>query len=157
MTPTRPRDLLLAAVVTGLLVNVAVALAYGSLPDLPLLAGSTLGLLGVGLAVAGSALRRRIRGEGVPVNPLVAARAVVVAQATALGGAVVAGAWSGVLVYALPRAGVLTAAAGDAAAAAVGLVCALVLVGGGLFLEHCLRTPEDRDARDPGDRGREAG
>lgn len=145
MTPTRPRDLLAVAVVTALLANLAVRLGYGSLPALPLLAGATLGVLGAAEALAGNALRARIhRRPGTrPVQPLVAARAVLVAKASAVAGAVMAGVWAGLLVHVVPRAGEVTAAAGDALAGAVGLVCALGLTAGALWLEHCCRTPDD--------------
>lgn len=153
MTATRPRDLLLAGVVAALLTNVLVALTYGTLPDLPLAAGTTLGVVGVGEIVAGSVLRRRIRGGpgGPRVDPLLAADALVVAKASAVGGALVAGAWAGVLAYTLPRAGALSAAAGDSAAAGVGLACALLLGGSGLWLQRCLRAPDspDPDRSDP--------
>lgn len=153
MTATRPRDLLVAALVTAVVVNLAVRLAYGSLPAIPAFAGATLGVLGVAEAIAGSALRARIerRPGTTPVPPLVAARAVLVAQASALGGAIVAGAWAGLALHVLPRAADIVAAEGDSAGAVIGLVCALVLVGGALWLEHCCRTPEDR--RTPDDQG----
>jgi hypothetical protein len=152
MTPTRPRDLLAAGLVAAVLVNLLVRLAYGSLPAIPLLAGATLGVLGAAEALAGNALRARIRRRpGTrPVQPLVAARAVVVAKASSLAGAIMAGAWAGLLAHVLPRAFEVTAAAGDTAAAAVGLVCALGLVAGALWLERCCRTPDD-DGADPGD------
>ena len=53
------------------------------------------------------------------------------------------------MVYTAPQSGSVSAAASDTAAAAVGLVCALVLVGGALWLEHCCRTPDDPDGPDP--------
>jgi hypothetical protein len=62
-----------------------------------------------------------------------------------VGGALVGGLWAGLLVYVLPRASTVTAAASDTVAAVVGLVCALVLVGGALWLERCCRTPDDPD------------
>ena len=147
MTATRPRDLAVAALVAGVVVHLLVRLAYGSLPAIPALAGATLGVLGVAEAIAGSALRARIeRRPGTePVQPLVAARAVLVAQASALGGSIMAGAWAGLLLYVLPRSGELVAAAADTAGAAVGLACALLLVGGALWLERCCRTPDDPD------------
>ena len=154
MTATRPRDLAVAALVAGVVVHLLVRLAYGSLPAIPALAGATLGVLGVAEAIAGSALRARIeRRPGTePVQPLVAARAVLVAQASALGGAIMAGAWAGLLLYVLPRSGELVAAAGDTAGATVGLVCALLLVGGALWLERCCRTPDDPDREPNGNR-----
>jgi hypothetical protein len=126
-------------------VNLAVRLGYGSLPPIPVLAGATLGVLGLAEAVAGGALRARIRRRpGTrPVHPLVAARAVLVAKASSLAGAVMAGAWTGLLVYALPRSAAVSAAAGDSRAGGVGLACALGLVAGALWLERCCRTPDD--------------
>ncbi len=145
MTATRVRDLFAACLVTAVVVAVLVRFAYGSLPELPVLGGATLGVLGIAEALAGRALRARIHREpGTrPVQPLVAARAVLVAKASALAGAIMAGAWAGLLVHVLPRAADVSAAAGDSAAAGVGLVCALLLVGGGLWLERCCRTPDD--------------
>ncbi|MDN5932904.1 MAG: DUF3180 domain-containing protein, partial [Pseudonocardia sp.] len=87
MTATRPRDLLVAALVAAVLANLLVRLSYGSLPAIPALAGVTLGVLGVAEAIAGRSLRARIerRPGTTPVPPLVAARAVLVANASALG------------------------------------------------------------------------
>lgn len=146
MTATRPRDLLVAALVAAIVVNLLVRLSYASLPAIPALAGVTLGVLGVAEAIAGSTLRARIerRPGTTPVPPLVAARAVLVAKASALGGAIVAGAWAGLALHVLPRAADVVAAAGDSVGAVVGLVCALGLVGGALWLERCCRTPDDR-------------
>lgn len=150
MTPTRVRDLLLNGVLTAIVVYLLVRLSYGLLPPLPLLAGITLLILGIAEAVFGSSLRARIaRRPGTrPVQPLVAARAVVVAKASAVGGAIVAGVWVGVLAYVLPLGGELAAAGGDTASAVVGLISALALVGGALWLERCCRTPRDDDSSD---------
>lgn len=150
MTATRPRDLATAAVIAAVLVHLLVRLAYGSLPAVPALAGSTLGVLGIAEVIAGNALRARIerRPGTVPVQPLVAARALIVAKASALAGAIMVGAWAGLLAYVLPRSGEIAAAADDTLGAVVGLGCALLLVGGGLWLERCCRTPDDPD-QDP--------
>lgn len=149
MTPTRPRDLFGVALVAALLTNLLVRLVYGSMPQIPLLAGATLGVLGIAEAIAGNMLRARIhRRPGTrPVQPLVAARAVLVAKASALAGAIMTGVWAGLLMHALPRAGEITAAGSDSLAGGVGMLCALGLVAGALWLEHCCRTPDD-DAGD---------
>jgi len=151
MTLTRPRDLLVIALVVAVLANLVVRLSYESLPGFPLLAGATLGVLGVAELVGGNLLRARIqRKPGTrPVEPLVAARAVLLAKASSVGGSVVAGAWAGLLVYVLPRASTVSAASSDTASGLVGLVCALVLVGGALWLEYCCRAPEDGEPRAP--------
>lgn len=147
MTATRPRDLVVAFVAAAVVGNLLVRLSYGSLPGFPAPAGVTLAVLGVAEAVVGWVLKGRIdrRPGSRPVEPLVAARAVLVAKASALGGALVAGLWTGLLVYAAPRASAVTAAASDTLAAGIGLVCALLLVGGALWLEHCCRAPSDHD------------
>jgi Protein of unknown function (DUF3180) len=162
VTATRSRDLLVAALVTAVVVHLLVRLTYGSLPAFPLLAGITLGVLGLAEALAGNVLRARIsrRPGARPVQPLVAARAVLVAKASSLGGAIMAGVWAGLLAYVLPRSAQIAAASGDAAAAGVGLLCAAVLVAGALWLERCLRTPDDpgegRDGDRPDERGHAA-
>ncbi len=150
MTLTRPRDLLAIALVVAVVINLVVRLTYDALPGFPLFGGVTLGVLGVAEAIGGRALRARIRREPgtTPVQPLVAARAVLLAKASSVAGAVIAGAWTGLLVYTAPESGAIAAAVSDTAAAAVGLVCALVLVGGALWLERCLRAPDDTERQD---------
>ncbi len=145
MTATRPRDLFAAALVAALLANLVVRLGYGSMPGFPLLSGATFGVLGIAEALAGNALRARIerRPGARPVQPLVAARAVLLAKASSVSGAIMAGAWTGLLLYVLPRAAEVTAAADDSLAGGVGLICALGLVAGALWLERCCRTPDD--------------
>lgn len=151
-TATRPRDLLVAGLVAAVLANILVRLAYGSMPAIPALAGATLGVLGAAEALAGRGLRARIerRPDTIPVPPLVAARAVLVAKASALAGAIVAGLWAGLMAHVLPRSGEIEAAAGDSVGAGIGFVCALGLVAGALRLEWCCRTPDDpTDDRNP--------
>ncbi|AEA28224.1 DUF3180 domain-containing protein [Pseudonocardia benzenivorans] len=145
MTPTRPRDLVIAGLVAAVVAHLLVRFTYSALPTFPLTAGITLAVLGIVEVVAGNLLRARIehRPGTRPVEALAAARAVIVAKASSLGGAVVAGLWAGLLVYVLPMVGDVVAAGSDARAAGVGLVSALVLVAGGLWLERCCRTPDD--------------
>jgi uncharacterized protein DUF3180 len=159
VTPIRPRDLVVTTLVVAVVVHLLVRLTYGSLPAFPLSAGLPLAVLGLAEAIGGSALRSRIRDRSGarPVPPLVAARAVLVARASALAGAVMTGVWAGLLAYVAPRSGDVAAAAGDTTAAALGVVGALVLVGGGLWLQHCCRTPDDPDGpEDADDRRRRA-
>jgi len=159
VTPIRPRDLVVTALVVAVVVHLLVRLSYGSLPAFPLSAGLPLAVLGLAEAIGGSALRSRIRDRSGarPVQPLVAARAVLVARASALAGAVMTGVWAGLLAYVAPRSGDVAAAAGDTTAAALCVVGALVLVGGGLWLQHCCRTPDDPEGpEDADDRRRRA-
>lgn len=152
VTPTRYRDLAGIVVVVALLGNILVQLTSSLLPPLPVAAGVTAGVLGIAELGGGFVLRRRIerRGGALPVPALVAARAVLLAKASSIGGAVIAGLWIGVLLDTVPRAPVVVAAFSDSVAAGIGLASALLLVGGALWLEYCCRAPDDPDHTDGG-------
>lgn len=156
MARTRVRDLLAAGLLAVLVGNLLTRLLYSSIPSLPVAAGVTLGVLGLAELAGGFALRARIerRRGAPPVDALLAARAVVLAKASAVGGSVVAGLWVGVLAYTLPQAGAVIAAAADSVTAGIGLGCALLLVGAALWLESCCRTPDDPDPDAGSDRPR---
>ena len=77
------------------------------------------------------------------------ARVAVLAQASAWVGAVFAGIWAGVLLYVVPQLGRLEQAAGDTAAGAFGLVCAVGLVAAALWLESVCRVPPGGDDDGP--------
>ena len=153
-TRTSPSLLLVVAVAAGLLVNLLLGRFYGSLPPLPVPAGASF--LVLGLVEAGMAwmLHRRIRRRrgARPVDALAAARAVALAKASALAGALVGGAWCGVLAHVLPRRALVAAAASDTVAAVVGIVGSAALVAAALALEWCCRTPDDDDAPPDPDR-----
>ncbi len=146
---TRARDLLAVAVVAFVAGYLLVRLSYQRLPPLPRYAGVLAALLGIGEAVAGHGLRSRIRASGrggattaKPVEPLTAARAVMAAKATSLAGAALVGLWAGLLLYVVPSWSVLAAAREDAITGIIGLVGAVIMTGGALFLEHCCRAPD---------------
>lgn len=149
-TSTSPSVLLVAAVAAGLLTNLVVLASYDSMPPLPVLAGAVIGALGVAEIVLAGVLRARIRRRpGTrPVDALGTAQAVALAKASSLGGSVIGGAWAGLLAFLLPRHRELAAAAADTPSAVVGVVGAAVLVGAGLWLEYCLRTPDGPDGAD---------
>lgn len=143
---TRWRDLAVVAVVAAGIGYLLLRWNYQRLPPMPRLAGLPAVLIGIGEAIFGWGLRNRIRGRGTrPVDPLAAARAVAAAKATALAAAAFGGLWIGVIGYLLPLAGEVTAAADDRTAALIGLICAVLMLAGGLFLERCCRTPDDPD------------
>jgi uncharacterized protein DUF3180 len=143
---TRIRDLLLALVLSGLAVHLLLRLYYSDLPPLPAPAGVSLVLLAAGEAAFGYSLRTRIRERPRTVQPATAVRAVALAKASSLLGALMAGGWLGVLAYVLPLRDKFSTAGSDAVSALVGALCALALVGAGLWLEFCCRTPDDRDS-----------
>jgi hypothetical protein len=154
---TRWRDLTMVALAAGLIGYLLLQWNYHRLPPLPRLAGIPAVLIGFGEAGYGWGLRNRINQRGRtsgtgqlvrPVEPLAAARAVLIAKATALGAAALGGLWLGVLIYVLPLAGEVSAAAGDRTSAVIGVASALVMLAGGLFLERCCRTPDPPDPPD---------
>ncbi|MFJ6670151.1 DUF3180 domain-containing protein [Actinosynnema sp. NPDC091369] len=142
---TKPRDLLAAGLVAGLLAHLLTRLAYDTLPPLPTFAGFTLLVIAIVNGWLAFSLRARIlRKPGArPVEPLTAARAVAFAKASSLLGAIMLGAWAGVLVYVLPARGEFEAADHDTVSGVVGAVCAAVLIAAALWLERCCKTPDD--------------
>jgi hypothetical protein len=150
MTFTRARDLVTVAVIAGVLVNLLLRVSYGDVPTLPRLAGTTLLFFAIAEVVLGNTLRARIqqRRGSRPVQALTAAKAVVLAKASSLAGAITGGAWAGVLSYVLPLRSQLASAASDTATAVIGVICAAALVAAALWLEHCCRTPDGPDDPD---------
>jgi hypothetical protein len=139
---TRPRDLAIAGVLAGVALYLVMQSAYGSMPPLPTLAGVTLVVIAVIDVVLAFSLRSKIR-SGKLIQPLSAARAVALAKASSMLGAIMLGAWLGVLVYVLPKRSELVAAANDTSSSVIGALCAAALIAAGLWLEHCCRTPDD--------------
>ncbi|MDQ5856152.1 MAG: DUF3180 domain-containing protein, partial [Actinomycetota bacterium] len=76
-------------------------------------------------------------------------KALVLAKASSLAGAITGGAWLGVLGYVLPLRSQLQSAASDTVTASIGVVCAGALVAAGLWLEYCCRTPDDPEDAEP--------
>lgn len=149
MGPTRVRWLVVlfaaVAVVTAVLLNGL----YSSLPPLPWSAVPTLLLIAVAELYLGLNFRARIqRKPGTrPVEPLVVARIVALAKATAWAGSGFAGVFAG---FALFAGGLLdkTAPRQDAIVAGGTLIAAIVLVGVALFCEFSCRVPPGSDDED---------
>ncbi|HTI19759.1 MAG TPA: DUF3180 domain-containing protein [Kutzneria sp.] len=141
---TRFRDLVAVALVAGLLTAIVLRLVYAELPTLPRLAGVTFGVLAIVEAILAWQLRNRIAGKpgARPVQPLTAARAVALAKASSLVGALMSGVWIGVLLTVLPLAVLSSAAADDRTTSLVGLLGSAALVAAALWLEHCCKTPD---------------
>ncbi|MGH3870538.1 MAG: DUF3180 domain-containing protein [Pseudonocardiaceae bacterium] len=151
MTPTRVRDLVGAGAVAAVLLNLLLRLSYGDLPALPTLAGTTLLAFAVAEVMLGTTLRARIRQRPRtrPVQALTAAKAVLLAKASSLAGAITGGAWLGVLSYVLPLRTQLPSAASDTVTASIGAFCAATMVAAGLWLEYCCRTPSGPQDPEP--------
>jgi hypothetical protein len=151
LAPTRLRDLAGYAIGVTLLVWLALRQWYGELPRLGWFVPLSLALLALAEVIAAGQLRARIRQRpgAPPVQPLVAARSLALAKASAAVGAVMTGVWAGLLVYVVPRLDFLAAAGGDVRTGVVGVAAALLLVGAALWLEYCCRTPTPPDSDTP--------
>jgi hypothetical protein len=141
---TKIRDLVGVALVAGLLTAILLKLVYADLPTLPRLTGVTFGVLAIVEAILAWQLRNRIaRKDGArPVQPLTAARAVALAKASSLVGALMVGVWVGVLVTVFPIMASSAAAGEDRTTALVGLVGSAALVAAALWLENSCKTPD---------------
>lgn len=153
---TRWRDLAIVAVVAAVAVKLLLVWNYQRIPALPAAAGVPAVLIGLGEFAFAIGLRRRIAERAAeriggtldpsaprrrPLEPLMVARVLPVAKATALAGAAVFGLFAGILVHVVPSVALVTAAGQDRTAAVIGVLCALVMTAGGLFLERSCRTP----------------
>ncbi|HEY7103585.1 MAG TPA: DUF3180 domain-containing protein [Mycobacteriales bacterium] len=154
--PTRIRDLVAYAAAVTLITWLAMRQWYGDLPRLRWFVPLSLVLLAIAEVLAANQLRDRIRRRpgALPVQPLVAARMLALAKASAVVGAVMVGIWAGLLVYVVPRLGELNAAGSDTVVGAIGVVAAVALTAAALWLEYCCRTPAppdgEREARPDG-------
>lgn len=142
---TRARDLIAIAVIVGVVVYLALQSYYGDLPPLPIFAGIMLLVLGIVELLLGFSLRARVRDNTRVVQPLTYARAVALAKASSILGAIMFGAWLAAIVYLLPARGQLAAASADLPSAITGVVCSAGLTAAALWLEYCCRTPRDPD------------
>lgn len=142
--PTRLRDLVLAAAITAVLAYVVVRAYYGDIPALPWTPSVALAGLAVFQGGAARSTRQRIaRRPGTkPVEPLVVARLVALAKASAVVGAVLVGFWAGAFAYTFGARDRLAAAGRDAVVAGVGVAACALLVVAALWLENSCRTPE---------------
>lgn len=141
---TRLRELLVAGIIGFVLVLLLFEVAYSSMPSLPLLGGATLLVLaGIEVALA-FVVRSRIH-SGHVVTGVGIARTVALAKASSMLGSIMLGGWLAGVVFLGPEAATVEAAADDLPATIVGAVCAAVLIGAALWLEHCCRTPDSRN------------
>lgn len=147
MKPTRIRDLIVVAVVAFIAINLLIEFDYGSLPGMPTYAGLVLLVLALVDGVLAYVLRprsERRRGPS-PISATNAVRVVALAKASSLLGAIMFGAWCGLLGYVAPRGGRSPSVDSDIAAGIVGAACAVLLVVAALWLERHLQVPPDRD------------
>jgi hypothetical protein len=154
MTPTRIRNLVLAALICAVLAWLVLRLVYVTLPPLPWTAVPALGVLALAEAISGRNVRARLRGQGTRIPPITVARMAALAKASSLTAALVGGLAAGFLIYVL---GALDKPAyrSDALVAGVTLLSALALAVAALYLEYGCRVPTRRD--EDGDDGGQPG
>ncbi|MGH3563042.1 MAG: DUF3180 domain-containing protein [Mycobacterium sp.] len=148
MGPTRKRDLTAAVAGTALVSYLAVELSYRWFPPITVWTGLSLLAIAIAEAGWGRYVRSKIDdgeiGSGPGwLHPLVVARSVLIAKASAWMGALVLGFWVGVLGYLLPRRSTLHVASEDAGGAVVAAASALALLIAALWLQHCCKSPQD--------------
>lgn len=122
------------------------ATAYGQLPSIPPAAGLPVLVLALAEIVAGVVVRRRVAEGRIGIDagrlhPVTVARLLVLAQASAITAAGLSGLWAGLLIELARTAGRVQAAADDLPGSVSALVCALVLVGAGVWLERGCQSP----------------
>ncbi|WP_433127645.1 DUF3180 domain-containing protein [Micromonospora sp. CA-240977] len=146
MGPTRISTLVVAALAAAAVAWLLISsLYYSGVPRLPWLPVVTLAGLAVLEGYAAINTRGRIeRKPGRdPVDPLLVARLVVLAKASALAAAIFAGFYAGLTGWLFMET--TRAALDDRPAAGGGLLASLALVGAALWLERSCRVPERPD------------
>ncbi|NGO77484.1 DUF3180 domain-containing protein [Streptomyces sp. YC504] len=142
---------LVAGVLSWALAKLLVARdSLGTLPSVPLAAPIVLAVIAAALLATAISLRSRLRAQRdrVPgakgVEPLMAARAVVFGQASALVSALVSGVYGGLGIFLLSHLDV-PARRDQAVYAAFAVAAGIAVIAAALFLERVLRLPEDDD------------
>ncbi|MGW3624404.1 DUF3180 domain-containing protein [Streptomyces sp. NPDC000880] len=124
--------------------------AFGTLPSVPLAAPIVLAVIAVILTATALSLRARLRAQrerrpgAKGVEPLMAARAVVFGQASALVAALVSGMYGGTGVYLLSSLDI-PARRDQAIYAALSVVAGIGVIAAAFFLERVCKLPEDDD------------
>ncbi|MCX5391485.1 DUF3180 domain-containing protein [Streptomyces sp. NPDC006482] len=122
--------------------------SVGTLPSVPLAAPIVLSVIAVVLTATALSIRSRLKAQrerrpgAKGVEPLMAARAVVFGQASALVAALVAGMYGGTGVYLLGSLDV-PARRDQALYAALAVVAGIGVIAAALFLERVCKLPED--------------
>ncbi|MFF9041064.1 DUF3180 domain-containing protein [Streptomyces sp. NPDC014892] len=152
MKELRIRTLAAVFVVAGVLSWAGARLwnSVDTLPSVPLAAPIVLALIAVVLTATALSLRSRLkaqrerRPEAKGVDPLMAARAVVFGQASALVAALVAGMYGGVGVFLLESLEV-PARRDQAIYAGFSVLAGIGVIVAAFFLERVCKLPEDDD------------
>jgi hypothetical protein len=155
LRPTNPSTLVVAGLATAAVSWLAISRLYGDFPSIPWLPGLTLLALAALELAAGVNTKNRIdRRPGTePVDPLLVARYLVLAKASALAAALFTGLYAGITVWLFTEQGRLAQAQEDLIPALVGTIGGATLVFGALFLERACRVPPPPPSSDPAQPG----
>ncbi|WP_330338594.1 DUF3180 domain-containing protein [Streptomyces sp. NBC_00557] len=129
--------------------------SIGTLPSVPLAAPIVLALIAVVLLSTALSLRARLKAQrerrpgAKGVDPLMAARAVVFGQASALVAALVAGMYGGTGVFLLELLDIPTRR-DQAIYAGFSVLAGIGVIAAALFLERVCKLPDDEDQNTPG-------
>ncbi|MET7291392.1 DUF3180 domain-containing protein [Streptomyces griseoloalbus] len=124
--------------------------SLGTLPSVPVAAPIVLALIAAVLAATALSLRARLKAQrerqpdAKGVDPLMAARAVVFGQASALVAALVAGMYGGVGVFLLESLDI-PARRDQAIYAGFSVLAGFGVIAAAIFLERVCKLPEDED------------
>jgi hypothetical protein len=126
--------------------------AVGTLPSVPVAAPIVLAVIAVVLLATALSIRSRLRAQrerqpgAKGVEPMMAARAVVLGQASALVAALVAGMYGGTGVFLLTSGLTDVPARRDQSIyAGLSVLTALAVIATAMWLERICRLPEDTD------------
>ena len=152
MTKTSPTVLIVLAVIgaaVGWLLELAMLTTGRALVIPPITLGAALALIGVIVLVSAIPVYRSVRrASKSPVDPFYATRVVVLAKASSLTGALLAGGALAILGFILTRSIVPTV--GSVPLAVAASECAVLLLVAGLVAERmCTLPPQDDDTNSP--------
>jgi hypothetical protein len=151
MRPTNASTLIVAGLAMAAVSWLAISRFYGDFPTIPLLPGLTLlALAGLEIAAAVNTKNRIDRKPGTErVDPLLVARYLVLAKASALAAALFTGLYAGISLWLATEQGRNTHAEDDLLPAVIGTIGGITLVFGALFLERACRVPPPPPSSDP--------
>jgi phosphatidylglycerophosphate synthase len=124
--------------------------ALGTLPSVPLAAPIVLAVIAVVLLATALSIRSRLRAQrerrpgAKGVDPMMAARALVFGQASALVAALVAGMYGGTGVFLLEQLDI-PARRDQAIYAGFSVVAGVAVIAAAIFLERVCKLPDDDD------------
>jgi len=147
MRPTSISVLVVAGLAAAAVGWLLLSFSYSRLPDLPWSPVLVLAVLAVaeGLLAQNTSARIHRKPGMPPVEPLVVARYVALAKASALVGALSAGFSAGLVAWLAMEP--TQAARDDVPTAGGGLVAAVLLIAAALWLERSCRIPEQPDTK----------